>query len=1067
MDETRAEGFTSDGRNPSYDETGLQTSNNFQEQQPPEPQQTDQAPKNYKSQEVIDPVTHLPITTHDITDEELERIPPPLESPQPQPEDEILRKDDSDKRHDAMIELVQDETKGRWVDYAEMERRGRVRAAFVAGATAALGTLLVFMWAVAVAGRDGVGFGWVETGVGVIGCGVLGVGTAAAAWVFTGVEDDSDGQGVVEQKKQVSPAQHKPPEPAAWLNSLLSSLWPIVNPSLFSSLADMLEDVMQASLPKLVRGVRVADLGQGNESMRILGIRWLEAGDAGEDKHGMQGEEGDFANFEVAVAYRARPTTATGGGLRKRSRNAHLLIEFRTVGGIEIPVWVEVTGFLATARVRVQLTPNPPFLGLATLTLLGQPKVNVSCVPLAKNFLNVMDLPVANRYLQKSIDEAVGMYVAPRSLTLDLKTLLTGREKMDTESVGVIVIRVISAIGFKDGDGGKKWLNEKKKRGDPYVIVGWGKYGKGMWTTRVIESEGEPVWDETNAVLVGPLEVNADENLRLQLWDSDRGTADDLLGAVEVPLKDVMSYHATKNRMSAREDPLCDFEGKPCPGFLHWDVGYFSKLSLDDHLSKLSNVDVEEMKRKIEIDAEKKLREAKGTDESGEIDQQKREDLKERSDEIIAGSPPNDDWPSGILSIKIEQITGLEVEHIRESGVREGSEDEEGGDLPSAYCTVILNHQKVYKTRTKLKDNKPFFDAGTERFLRDFRTTSVIISVRDHRPHESDPLLGIVVVPLPKIFSSRSQLTSSFPLTGGIGYGRLRLSLSFRSVQLRLPPQLLGWNIGTLEIFPHATASENLPDGLKTNRLVFRTLYGKRKLFPDSSSPGTWNRKRRERPIRLAVCKRYASCLLVQFRQYSIGPDTTSAFCTLWFKDPCDNEEVELELPVRRKIGDAMHRAVRNAVDEGEVVGSLKLRLRYYPGLSGYHQSLASSDKDIADVMEVLDAAEDAKEVESIPSVDSSSSSSSSSDDDDDSVNEDSKYDDGKRGFKDELKEYKQNRKDLHRRHRGLMQWQAARKLAWVGREMKERGHELSTDVKGKLKHRSGRGDGDKVEMEV
>ncbi|KAF8543160.1 hypothetical protein BDD12DRAFT_916043 [Trichophaea hybrida] len=795
----------------------------------------------------------------------------------------------------------------------------------------------MFMWAIAVAGRDGVGFGWVETGVGVIECGVLEVWTAVAVWVFTGVEDDSDSQGVVEQK-------YKPPEPAAWLNSLLSSLWPIVNPSLFRSLADMLEDVMQASLPKLVRSVRVADLGQGNKSMKILA----------------RSEEGDFANFEVAVACRARPTTATGGGLRKRSRNAHLLIEFRTAGGIEIPAWVEVTGFLATAKVGVQLTP---FLGLAKLTLLGQPKVNVSCVPLAKNF---WDLPVVIRYLQKSIDEAVGLYV----------TLLTGREKMDTESVGVIVIR--------------KWLSEKKKRGDPYVTVGWGKYGKGMWTTRVIESEGEPVWDETNAVLVGPLEVNADENLRLQLWDSDRGTADDVLGAVEVPLKDVMSYHVTKNRMSAREDPLCDFEGKPCPGFLYWDVGYFSKLSLDDHLLKLSN---------------------------------------ERSEEIIAGSPPNGDWPSGILSIKIEQITGLEVEHIRESGIREGSEDEEGGDISSAYCTII---QKVYKTRTKLKDNKPFFDAGTERFLRDFRTTSVIISVRDHRPHESNPLLGIVVVPLPKTSSSRSQLTSSFPLTGGIGYGRLRLSLSFRSVQLRLPPQLLGWNIGTLEISPHATASVNLPDGLKTNRLVFRTMYGKRKLFPDSSSPGTWNRKRRERPIRLAVCKRYASCLLVQFRQYSIGPDTTSAFCTLWFKDLYDDEEVELELPVRRKIGDAIHRAVRNAVDEGEVVGSLKLGLRYYPGLSGDHQSLASSDKDIADVMEVLGAAEDAKEVESIPSADSSSSSSSSPDDDDDSTNRDSKYDDGKRGFKDKLKEYKQNRKDLHRRHRGLMQWRAARKLAWV-----------------------------------
>jgi len=181
------------------------------------------------------------------------------------------------------------------------------------------------------------------------------------------------------------------------------------------------------------------------------------------------------------------------------------------------------------------------------------------------------------------------------------------------------------------------------------------------------------------------------------------------------------------------------------------------------------------------------------------------------------------------------------------------------------------------------------------------------------------------------------------------------------------------------------------------------------------------------------------------------------------FKDLCDDKEVELELPVCRKSRDTMYRVVRNAVDEGEILGSLKLRLRFYPGFSGYHQSLASSDKDMADVMEVLDTAEDAKEVESIPSTNSSSSSSS----DDDDVNEDPKHDGGKRGFKDELKEYKQNRKDLHRRHKGLMQWRTARKLVWVGKEMKERGYELSADVKGKLKHRTRGGDRDKVETEV
>lgn len=40
---------------------------------------------------------------------------------------------------------------------------------------------------------------------------------------------------------------------------------------------------MQASLPKLVRMINIEDLGQGNESIRILSIRCLPTGAAAKD----------------------------------------------------------------------------------------------------------------------------------------------------------------------------------------------------------------------------------------------------------------------------------------------------------------------------------------------------------------------------------------------------------------------------------------------------------------------------------------------------------------------------------------------------------------------------------------------------------------------------------------------------------------------------------------------------------------------------------------------------------------------------------------------------------------
>jgi hypothetical protein len=61
------------------------------------------------------------------------------------------------------------------------------------------------------------------------------------------------------------------------------------------------------------------------------------------------------------------------------------------------------------------------------------------------------------------------------------------------------------------------------------------------------------------------------------------------------------------------------------------------------------------------------------------------------------------------------------------------------------------------------------FNVGAERFIRDWRTAEVVLSVRDLRIHEHDPLIGIVVLPLADTFRQRSQINDYFLLSGGIG----------------------------------------------------------------------------------------------------------------------------------------------------------------------------------------------------------------------------------------------------------------------------------------------------------
>ena len=89
------------------------------------------------------------------------------------------------------------------------------------------------------------------------------------------------------------------------------------------------------------------------------------------------------------------------------------------------------------------------------MTLVGQPKADLEAIPLTKHFLNVMDLPFISGFVQSSIDAALAEYVAPRSLTLNIKELLMGDDfKKDTNARGVVIARIKRAYGFKEADPG-------------------------------------------------------------------------------------------------------------------------------------------------------------------------------------------------------------------------------------------------------------------------------------------------------------------------------------------------------------------------------------------------------------------------------------------------------------------------------------------------------------------------------------------------------------------------------------------------------------------------------------
>ncbi|KAF2831902.1 hypothetical protein CC86DRAFT_339940 [Ophiobolus disseminans] len=1079
--------------------------------------------------EVTDPITHLPVQIHDFTDKDLERTekntPPPGSEPRTMTGTDAINKTD---------DHLKDEEQESKDAHTAMEvlfpppdfdmTRSEITTVYTQALTAGLGIVAVSMVVVDTMfwpTRKMTGWkGQMWWGIQLVTMLLVGVGISAfiRQWARNRIRNVWDVEvWQAERRRGQKLARSQTAESAQWLNSMFASVWPLINPDLFTSISDTLEDVMQASLPSMVRMVAVEDIGQGSEALRILGVRWLPTGAAArsitsdgklkspdaekedrtvqDDGEGqgegqlkrqdtMEAEEGDFVNVEIAFAYRP----STGRGIKSRAKHAHLYLAFYLPGKVKIPIWVELTGMVGVMRLRLQLCPDPPFFSICTMSFLGQPKVTLSCVPLIKKGPNLMDVPLISSFVQSSMDAALAEYVAPKSLTLDLKDMMMGDDfKKDTIAQGTLIVRIKHAWDFKEGDSGLGPL--KKGSADPYVSVGWAKFGKPLWSTRVLQKNMEPSWDEICFVNVSPQELNVDERLRLQLWDSDRTSADDDLGRIELDLKELMKSDETNGKMHDREDGFKAMKaGEGMPGKLSWSVGYFSKTRITEDQLTAQEEDPEiktmdQLKKKVYAEAERKLREA-SIDHQPEVEQQKQEDFKTRQDQLIIASPPSQEYPSGILSIQIHQITGLELEVLNKNdkaGKEEADDEEEQGDFPSSYCTIILNHKKVFKTRTKPKNSKPFFNAGCERFIRDVRNTEVHIAVRDARIHEDDPLLGIVYLPLEKVFHNRSQINSTFPLSGGVGYGRARISIVFRSVQCQLPKELLGWDYGTLDIKP-TVKSISLPEEMQKMRMKIRTRNSRGKVH--SKGQNEWKTKD-SKPIRLPVRMRYASPLIIEFRQDATLRDHTPAFGIYWLKDIPDNEEQTIRIPIWK--GD-FDRAQDNVLDSyGDKVGEIELTLTFWSGLSGYHEKFAKGDKHMGQVMEVLDVANDQEwsdwdndsddgdsphdsakpGITSNSNNDSNSSDSSDSDADStsdflpDFLQKDKKSssklsEDGKRGVLDQVKDYKASAKQLHRKNRGAMQWKGPRTLAW----MKHVGDRGKAKVGGLFKHheRSGAG---------
>lgn len=253
----------------------------------------------------------------------------------------------------------------------------------------------------------------------------------------------------------------------------------------------------------------------------------------------------------------------------------------------------------------------------------------------------------------------------------------------------------------------------------------------------------------------------------------------------------------------------------------------------------------------------------------------------------------------------------------------------------------------------------PFFNAGLERFVRDWQDTTVRIVVRDARLREKDPVLGIVNLKLRDVFKNASQVTKMWALQDGVGFGRVNVSLLFKGIEIDLPKELRGWDTGTVCVRSPVKVelNDDVTDfDLKAKKLLLATTVARQRLpghkatKVDNERAVEWNV---DEDIRLPVYDRYSSALYFDYggHQYSVGQllkDKPDAFAALWLRDVADNEVTRVRVPVIVPKSSRFECVRVNYISDQtakthkyDVVGWLTCDVVLEPGLDADHERYA------------------------------------------------------------------------------------------------------------------------------
>ncbi|KAI8890295.1 hypothetical protein K501DRAFT_237324 [Backusella circina FSU 941] len=755
---------------------------------------------------------------------------------------------------------------------------------------------------------------------------ILGILSVMAFWNL-GREAKKGVEWQLEKQEAIKTLYTSEGESVEWLNFMVEKVWRSIDPEFFTLIEDILEDTLQSVSPGFIKAIKVYDFDIGVQAPRINMIRIFPP---------LPGQPEESIFGEAAFSFHANPVASLSS---KRSTSATppgLSIRFKTALKAPLDVKAELTSLSGKLRFKLLTAPDLPFISKATIAFTSMPTIETAVMPLSKH-LNIMNLPTIKTLVNEGVKLGFSDFIDPKSLSLDIKSLL-GPGATDTDAIGVIKAEIREAICEKS-----KNLQDME---DSYATISLSTQPKKtISSTRVLTNDKNPRWNENLYVLLSQDDIISETSIDIKVWDADKVKFDDTWGSISMSVKDAVEGKLDKlgNVESWSQKERVIFDGwSPIDGKSQDK----SKIKLNMKLSFHPKYPTANMDIFSNVSLKKSTPEQK----------------KERENQLKA--PVEPDHNNGVLSIQIHQAADLEIgdPEILPSA-DEFKHPYDHNKIVNPYALLYINDSKVYQTRTKLRNPTPHWNTISEHFIKNFNTTSIRISVKTSVDLERDPVLGMKVLSLSQLFDDQDdkfkEVQKWLPLSNGIGFGKVLVTLKYKPVKMFLPRELQGADVGTLMVDSvclknlkppfdiHSLGSLRAVLALNVDPVILKRLKPRDitglEYDPNIPELPGWYHQHLYFPLTM----RYRTSLYVHIIQGSFS--VTKATGRIWLKYMPDNEWIELNIGLHPYLPEKSKEANRNEdpwSEDGEL-GSIIIRAKIVPGFSPVHTHLRSYIKDM------------------------------------------------------------------------------------------------------------------------